>query len=108
MAVSLSLLVGGSKAIIKDAVKIIKPTTKVKDFIKPDMIICLLYRYSALSVPDSWQNACPHCQRPEKAFINILLSTKIWKVGTASYFVRRAVQSKASEIRLMVTFSKRC
>jgi hypothetical protein len=41
----------------KDAVKIIKPTTKVKDFIKPDMIICLLYRYSALSVPESWQNA---------------------------------------------------
>ena len=48
--------------------KIIKPTTKIKDFIRPDMIICLLYWYSALSVPDSWQNACAHCQRPEKAF----------------------------------------
>jgi hypothetical protein len=68
MAERVSLLVGGSKAIIKDAVKIIKPTTKIKDFIRPDMIICLLYWYSALSVPDSWQNACPHCQRPEKAF----------------------------------------
>jgi hypothetical protein len=43
MAERVSLLVGGSKAIIKDAVKIIKPTTKIKDFIRPDMIICLLY-----------------------------------------------------------------
>jgi hypothetical protein len=54
MAARVSFLVGASKAIIKAAVKIIKPTTKIKDFMRPDMTICLLYYYSAFSVPDSW------------------------------------------------------
>jgi hypothetical protein len=53
IAERVSLWVGSSKAIIKDAMKIVKPTTKIKDFIRPNIIIFLLCEDSAFPFPGS-------------------------------------------------------